>query len=241
MFLIKPSTITVDFFTATQEADGPTAPDMAVKFIPSWWRSLPKETGAHGQLKSLTLKKCPGFVDYFRHSVVLSMWCDLELMVGNENEENLYRFQYADMKSVAEEHPSHQRGWYLPEQKYQHLKLVNPWHAKTKHDVSWVFSQPTWCFDSPDEIVIPPGIVNYKHQHEMNINLFATKHAAEVREIFIKAGQPMAAITPMSDKKVVIKRHKVSPQEIEALHKTRVFFVGDYMKLRALRKKAEIT
>jgi hypothetical protein len=238
MFLIKPSTITVDFFTAEQEVDGLTAPDMAVKFIPSWWRKLPKVEDRN----SLSLRKCPGFVDYFRHSIMFPLWCELEVVVGNENNaEYLYGYQYADRKSIIEEHAESQRTGYLPQEKYQHLKLLNPWKAKTKHDVNWACSQPTWCFDKPEELIVPPGIFNFKHGHEMNINLFATRHATELRKIIIKAGQPMAAVTPMSDKKVVIKRHKVSPQEFEMISKTRVFFVSDYMKQRALRKKAEST
>jgi hypothetical protein len=238
MFLIKPSTITVDFFTAEQEVDGLTAPDMAVKFIPSWWRKLPKIDNRD----SLSLRKCPGFVDYFRHSIVFPLWCELEVVIGNENNtEYLYGYQYADKKSIAEEHAESQRAGYLPKEKYQHLKLINPWRAKTKHSVNWVFSQPTWCFAKPDEIIVPSGIINFEHEHSTNINIFFPRHATELRKIFIEAGQPMAAITPMSDKKVVIKRHKVSPQELEAISETLIFFTGDFMKKRALRKKAEST
>jgi hypothetical protein len=238
MFLIKPSTISVDFFTATHATEGPTAPDMAVKFIPSWWRNLPKEIKNQSKAELLTLKKCPGFVDYFRHSIMLPMWCDLAIVLGEENTEE-YSYQFADRVSSAEEHAEAQRAGHLPAQKYQHLKLINPWRAKTKHSVNWVLSQPTWCFAKPDEIIVPAGIINFAHEHSTNMNIFLPRHANESRKIFIEAGQPMAAITPMSDKKVVIKRHQVSPQEINALYKTQIFFTGDYMKKRAMRRKAE--
>ncbi len=235
MFLIKPATITVDFFTSNAAIDGPTAPDMAAKFIPAWWRNLPKESASQSFGGGTSMKRCPGFVDYFRRSIMLPMWCELAVWVGEENNPN-YRYQYADQKSSADCHPNTQRGEYLPEEKYQHLKLINPWRAKTKHNVNWVFSQPTWCFETPEQIVVPTGMLNLEEQHALHINLFIPRHAHEARTVILGAGQPMAALTPVSDKKVVIKRHQVSPQEIEALNHARIFFFGDIMKTRALRK-----
>lgn len=239
MFLIKPSKITVDFFTTSSTIDGPTVPDMAVKFIPSWWRDLPKEHLRQDFTAAINMRKCPGFVDYFRQSIMLPMWSDLVVVVDAVGGDG-YRYQYADRTSSAEQHPQSQRGSYLPDSMYQHLKLINPWRARTKQDLGWVFSQPTWCFSEPEKLVIPVGVTELSRQHELNINLLVPRAQNEEKTLFINAGHPLVALTPISDKRLTVKRHQVSQQELDKLNNTRVFFFGDSLRKRSLRKIWEL-
>jgi hypothetical protein len=235
MFLIKKSNIVVDFFTETHIEPGINAPDKAIKFLPQWWRELP---GDHlqGLTPSANLRKCPGFIDYFRSSIALPMWSDLVLSVEAEGSPH-YAYQYADRKSSVEVHEQSQRGVYLPETKYQNVKLINPWVARTKQNVQWVFSQPTWCFLEPQKVIVPSGILCLKDQHELNVNMIVPRAAGETTVLNFAVGQPLAFLTPMSDAQVLVKHHQVDAQEFKKFSTPRLFFFGDYLKKRAAQKK----
>jgi hypothetical protein len=244
MFLIKKANIVVDFFTETHIFPGINAPDKAIKFLPQWWRELPGdqlhpkqpwEQGG-GFNAGTTLRKCPGFIDYFRSSIALPMWSDLVLSVEAEGSPH-YTYQFSDRTSVAEAHRPQQRGAYLPETKYQHIKLVNPWAAKTKQNVQWVFSQPTWCFLEPQKIIIPSGVLCLKDQHGLHVNMMVPRAAGETTVLNFAAGQPLAFLTPMSDAQVLVKHHQVDAQEFGRLFMPRLFFFGSYLKIRTAQKK----
>jgi hypothetical protein len=248
MFLIKKSSIVVDFFTETHIVPGINAPDKAIKFLPQWWRELPGDQlqpkqpweQVKGFTASLSLRKCPGFIDYFRSSIALPMWSDLVLSVEAEGSPH-YTYQYADRKSSVMTHGASQRGAYLPETKYQHVKLINPWAARTKQNVQWVFSQPTWCFLEPQKVIVPSGVLCLKDQHELHVNMMVPRAVGETTVLNFAAGQPLAFLTPMSDVQVLVKHHQVDAQELKKLDSPRLFFFGDYIKKRAMRRKAENT
>lgn len=225
----------MDFFTDYLDLPGVTRPDMAVRFMPQWWLDLPKNAQADDQLvPDITMRKCAGLIDYFSNSVVVPLWSDFLVEVGPVGSTD-YRFQFADRRSTGMEHPPVQRGSYLPQTQYQHLKLDGQWLVSTKDEVKWTLSQPTWCFDNPERILVPPGIAEFKHQHHLNASVFIPRPAEGTRTIFLKAGQPMLAMTPMSDKKVTVKTHQVTKSELEKLQSKPVFFSGDYLKKRVLR------
>jgi hypothetical protein len=238
MFLFKRSQLVIDFFSEAAPSLPLLAPDLAVKFIPSWWRAIPKELSIDGQLyPETTMRHCAGFLDYFSRSVIVPLWSDFVVEVGPVGT-NLYRSQYADMRSVVSEHPAHQRGSYLPPTHYQHLKLQGPWFAKTNTDVSWVISQPTWCFENPTELISPPGVIEFKHQHSLNINLFIPRTEDKNKTVRLSAGQPLLCLTPMSDQRVVVRHHQASREELNKMGLSLAFFSGDYVKKRALRAAA---
>lgn len=235
MFLFRKTPLVVDFFTDYLDMPGLTRPDMAVRFMPKWWLDLPKDAQSEGQLFSdITMRKCAGLIDYFSNSVVVPLWSDFVAEVGPVGSTD-YRFQFADRRSAGLEHPPIQRGSYLPQTHYQHLKLDGQWLVRTKDEVKWAIGQPTWCFESPETVIIPPGVAEFKHQHHLNVSIFIPRPVEGTRKLFLSAGQPMVAMTPMADRKVVVKTHQVTKKELEQLQSKPVFFSGDYLKKRAIR------
>jgi hypothetical protein len=232
MFFLKPSKLTVDFFTTDPIVPAVNTPRRATKDFPDWWSAIPKEVHKPELLCPLpTMKMCTGLTDYFSNSVCVPMWCDLVIDVGPIGSD-YYRYQYADHASRAEAHSEFQRGDFLPDAKYQHVKLMPKWRAKTKQNVNWVLSQPTWCFEHPSKIIIPPGVLNFSWQSELNTNLFIPRLPNVNNKIFIKAGQPLCFITPMTERRVDLRFHRVSEAELSSLARPKLFFIGAGARIR---------
>jgi hypothetical protein len=206
----RPGVIHLDCFTSNSEAYTFNKINHTRYFIPEWWKNLSKydETQVHpyGSMKS-----CYGLIDLFRKGVVLPLWTDLVLYLG-EIGSNEFMWQYADSKSNAEIHTAGQRGTYLPETHFQHLKLESPWLFECKEDLHWMTQGITWCFDDPS-LIIPQGMLNFKYQIGTNFNFFL-KRKEEKQKFIMEAGQPLLQFIPMSEKKIVLHHHLVDDREM---------------------------
>jgi hypothetical protein len=202
----------------------------AIKHLPKWWRDLPvKEYEVNRFIPKKNMKRCVGFLDYYKKSIALPLWSDIFIDVNDKG----YNWQYADGHSEAEVHPADQYGEWLPLKDYGHIKLVSPWLIKTKEkNISWVWSQPTYAFDNPEKLVIPPGVLNFYYNSGSHINCMLDRRKKGVIELL--AGQPMAFMTPMSDRKVDIKIHVISKEESIKKHFYPISFTGSYQKTKKL-------
>lgn len=208
-------------------------PAPASEFYPDWWKSLDKSTKT-GAIDYPTIKTCEGFVAQYRVGVMIPAWSDLMVEIapiGNTG----YRWTYSDGKSGAQVHPTEQRGSYLPEHEYQHLKLETPWVFHCDDEVAFHWAQPMWNFDDPESVLIPPGIVNFKYQFAVNINMFF-KRKPTTREVFIEHGHPLVHLVPLTERPVVFRAHLVSADEIKKLSdlRTSLKFVGTYRRVKSL-------
>jgi hypothetical protein len=95
------------------------------------------------------------------------------------------------------------------------MKIVTPWHIKCKNDIKFYWTIPFWnhAIDIPYHII--PGMLEFKYNHGLNINIMINlqkdfKHT-------IKAYTPMAHMIPVSDKELVIKHHLISNEEFNTL------------------------
>lgn len=233
--IFKKKTIVLDCFTDI-EAVALTAPIAeAVKHFPEWWKSLPNEyTVANKFYNSSTMKRCEGMKAYYTNSLAVPMWTDLAISVTDGG---AYEWQFANRISTAGIHDPKQRGSYLNENEYGHIKLNTPWLLRTKEDLNWVFSSPTYSFEKPEELIIPPGILNFGEQFSVNINILFIIRTPRVYNI--PFGLPMAHLTPMSDRPVIVKRHVISPQEYQNILRkdARIAFTAGYKKYLTAKDK----
>jgi hypothetical protein len=230
-FLFRRKKLILDLFCENDPLDGLTAPDKASNFIPKWWLQLEREVEVSWSMKpASTMRRCPGFLDYFSNSVVLPMWCDFVIDVGAAGTTE-YQYQFADNTSFAQEHQSWQRGDFLPDTKYQHLKIKSPWAARTKEDVNWVVTQPIWCFTTPESVFVPPAVLNFKYQRGTHVNMFIPRKENEAHRLDIPAGHPLMALTPMTDRPVELRRQIVDAEEFRKITKEyKYFFCNNYVK-----------
>lgn len=229
LFKFPQKKIVLDCFT-DQEYLLKSAPiEHALRLAPEWWKVLP---AAYSTPKSLgpkaTMKKCAGFKDYYAKAIALPMWSDLLIQV---NKDRSYQWQYSDRISDVQLHDTKtQAPGFLPD--YGHMKLVSPWFLRTNESIGWVWTHPAYNFKDSNDLVSLPAVVDYQYQHGTGINLMV--NLREPKQILIPHGQPMVLMLPMSDRKVKIERHLVSPEEltrIKSIH-AHITFLDKYKNFK---------
>lgn len=176
---------------------------------PSWWRDLPSMVD---DIK--TMKHCVGFNEYFAQGFTVPLWSDFNFSIGATLEEGVT----CDNYSLAV-HPTVQRGEYLPESRYQNLKIIPPWFVSCEEDVRFLFNQNTWGLDNPEDVIIPPGVVEFKLQKSVNINLFMLYNGIK-RDVKLKAGTCLVNIAPLSDRKIEIHNHLIDESKWVVMNNT---------------------
>jgi hypothetical protein len=231
LFIFREKKVVLDLFTSTPWVPGTTQPAQAARFIPQWWRDLPKNDN---ELRPLpNMRGCAGFLDYFKSSLIVPMWSDLAVSVAPTGGTEV-AYELAHPRHAVSVHPSQQRGSFLPDEEFQHIKLESPWYAKSKDDVQWVLTQPLWAFKDPLQVIIPPGILGFKYLSATNVNFFVKRNVGAPKQFRIDAGQPLIALTPMSERRFEVRTHLLSEQELQSNFPDRhTFFQKDYIKRRA--------
>lgn len=213
IFLFKKKPIVLDCFV-TSENIAQTAPiTNAIRHIPEWWKKLPNKVYPENTIHPTpTMKKCEGMFDYYNKSVAIPLWADLAIDI---KEGGFYNWQFSDFATEAGIHDQSQRGDFLPEHTYGHLKIHNPWSCRTKENIDWVFSCPTYNYEQPERLIIAPGILNFKLQPSLSINMFL--NVSKPKRFIVPFGQVLAHLTPMSDRPVDVRRHVITKQEMDQI------------------------
>jgi hypothetical protein len=233
MFFFRRKTITLDCFTSREGVITSTPITPAIKHIPDWWKQLPKQQVVFPDVfPSATMRTCTGMVDFYSNAVAIPLWSELLIHVYD----GTYQWQFADRATEASVHSALQRGTYLPETNYGHIKIHSPWLLSTDASVSWVWTQPIYSFDKPEDVIVLPGVNDFSKQCSSNINLMIPLHTN--RHITVPVNQDLVHMFPMSDKKVEVKRHLISQEEYKRrLSKDDVTtFISKYKSNVRLRK-----
>lgn len=241
MHFFKRKKLILECFTDKRELITDAPIDKAHKYMPEWWKTLPKPCLKAGEMTAnLNMRHCPGIVELYKNSIVIPLWSDLKIMMGsNAVEPYEYRWQFSDGRSQIEVHSVEQRGVYLPNKNYQHLKLATPWALQANQKVKWTWFGATWNMDNPENIVIPPGIDKYYYQHSASINMFVPR-SADTKEFVVPFRQPLVFIAPMSEEKVYIKHTLVTPQEFAKIQRSGSYapkFFNSYYNMVKVRNK----
>lgn len=210
LIFMKTKAISVDLFTNDSAAYEYAKPDLANRFHPEWWKRLPK-TYFPDAFPSPTMKTCAGFIDLYKHGFMIPMWCDLFVRVESDGE---FIWKYSDNKSIGICHRPQEAGDLFINSNVRNLKLNSPWLAVTKEDVHWLIHQPMWSQDLQRELIMPPAVVTFKHQHTTNINTLVAD-IYRPREFTVPFGLPMVHYIPVDNRPVKLHLHLVSAQEYE--------------------------
>lgn len=237
LFKFKPKTIHVDAYTKEGYVHDLFKIDHARKFKPTWWKDLPNVVPSDDSFTfHPTMKSCTGFNKLYQHGLIIPLWCDLSIEVESVDV-GTYRWQFSDRITDISQHPSSQRGAYLNHKEFIHMKIASPWIIECNEDVDWVFQNPVWNHHNPHDVIMPPAVVDFKHQNETNINFFVK--AREERYIVdIEAGTPMVHLIPLSERNVKLHLHHVSGDELEKIKSKHasISFRNSYNKSKKLRE-----
>ena len=231
MHFFRRSKIYLDAFTCRQEVIEYAPVVNASKVIPDWWKQLPKVLSSGTFFPQPTMKTCVGMYDYYNKSIVLPLWCDLQINCGNNG---AYNWQFSDGASKAEPHTSNQFHGFVDDTKYVNLKLCSPWSFKTKTSLDWLVTDPAYNRQEHKNYFLAQGLLNFKHQVATNLQLFLD--ISTPKNYVIPFGTTFL-FTPLTDKKVVVRRHLVTELEF---NRTRdagssfITFTNNYQERKAI-------
>ena len=118
---------------------------------------------------------------------------------------------------------------------YVHIKILVPWLIQEKTGVNFYFNGNTWGIKQHwDDIIILPGIVNFKNQHNAHINMLVKKD----RRIELEHNTPLIYCIPLSEATLKVKNYLATDQEYKHI-KQSVYgfsFTGAYKKRLKLKK-----
>ena len=234
IFKFKQNKIILDCFTQEDYVINYAPIDYAIKHTPIWWKELlPTVLNDDGFSPMATVKKCIGISDYFKYSIVMPLWSDLSIRIA---ENKSYQWHFSDGTTNAIVHDiANQATNFL--NGYGHIKIISPWLFKTKENIKWIWTHPTYSFKDSSDITSLPAIIDYKYQTGTNINIML--NLSNLKNILIPHGEPLVYMIPMSEKKVEIVNHLVSEKEYKSIQSinTSISFIDKYAKIKNKTQK----
>lgn len=236
MFFFKRKPIVLDCFTDNSSAFAYAKPNQAIKFVPEWWKNIPKINQEEFNPPA-TMKQCAGFIDYFKTGYALPLWSDLDVKIGPKGTDS-YAWQFADQKSSIQSHSFQQMGNFLSNEESVHLKLVNPWVFSCNEDIRWLWTSFAWHDLKNPNINVLSGVLSFKYQNGAHINMLLNRTNAE-QMIHFRLGLPLAHMVPLTEKKTSIKHHLVSHDEFNKLSErnNRITFFNKYVRMKKQLEK----
>lgn len=237
MFFFKRKEIVLDCFTTRPDVYTYFPIQPASKLIPDWWKKLPSNYTTNGLDQNPTLKGCVGFIDYHSTAITIPLWTDLSFKTTESNQH--VEWLCADRTTLIQAHDIAQFGLYLKGNKFIHLKIVSPWLFNCKEDIKFVFSGNNWSLLTPQDLIIPNGVTNFKYQNSVNINMLLFFRGNQILKL--NANSPLIHIFPMTEKNIKLKTHLVGEEEyskISQLYATN-FFYKNYFRHKNLAKSTK--
>ena len=240
MFLFKKKKVVLNCYTYRPDVYSYFPIEKSSKHIPEWWKNLPNQIYLTEDtfMQAPTMKSCVGFVNYYNCAIAIPMWSDCKIITNTQKNE--INWLFSDQATIAMSHHHGQKGEYLlnSESSYAHMKIDTPWLFQCEEEVNFLFSGNTWSLDTPEKIIIPPGIINYKYQNATNINMFIKM---DNTISLLNAGIPYVHVFPMTEREIEIKTHFVDYQQYMAIYSTGVtnFFNKSYYKHKKIMQDKE--
>jgi hypothetical protein len=237
MFWIKKSEIILDCFTHRKYIYDNAKIDYSHKYYPEWWKNTDKKTAKGAP----TIKHCIAFQDFYKRGVVIPSWFDLELTIFDKNQERWYEWEASNHDvDTDNSHPPSQF-IHFSENNIKNMKFSSPWLCKTKEEIYWTWTQPTWSNRSfLGNCYLMPAVTNFKYQRETHINFMIintdTTYSHRIHPL-----TPLVILHPMTEKKIKLKHHLIDEKEYESLFGIRNLLLGrgDYQDSVSRYKKSQ--
>ena len=183
-------------------------------FIPEWFKKAPSfPVGANKLTAMPTVKRCPGFIDYYKVGYVLPAWCDFYLEISEEEikvetPNNAFKtFAHADCQFKD----------YLPKHAQKDIKLVFkpacPWNVKTPKGVK-MLELPMLHHYNPDFYTVG-GLFDSYLFHEMNPQWIFTKTG----KFLIERGTPLSMFIPIRAEEFDVTIREQNKEDAKAIGK----------------------
>jgi len=209
LFFFKKKEIVLDCFTTVPHVYEYAKIEKAIKYIPEWWKNTPKTLADN----TPTIKNCVGLIDFYKKGIVIPSWFEMDLTVFKDNSETW--FEWAASNNDLNTAESHQPEMFssFADKNGKNIKITSPWMLKTKEEVYFTWTEPTWNIRSlVTKISVLPAVINFKYQHATSINLFVELTDKD-QKFTIPALNPLVIMHPLTEKNVVINTHLIDEKE----------------------------
>lgn len=229
-FLIKKDKIKLNFYTSeSQHFANVLYPRFSKEIYPNWWKNIERTED------KTTMKSCPGFVEFFRHSISIPLWKDIDITYSNKIEKiEIAGVNDSSLHHWIDIHPKEQYGDGFTNG--IHLKLKNPWLATVNDSTKFMLTDATWHRNRHDMFTVVPGMLEFKYQSSAHINMFLHKSPI-TQKIKLLAGTPIAYIVPLTDKQIDLTYSRVNYDTWSSLFNPIIKFRGSYNALKKLSKE----
>ena len=236
-FFHRRKTIVLDCFTDDSYAITAAPIIRGSKAFPEWWKTLPTPDNGMKRLADQdggaiyhNMKRCYGFIELFKRSIVVESWTDYNFIVTDD----AYTYNHSS-GTAPEEHPlATQAGGAFDQ--FHHSKLTTPWIFREKTGVQFAFVGAEWDFQEY-LFKIPPGVVEFEMNKSVNVNLLLPK---ATYNFHIPTGKPLVHLIPLVENaKIVINNHLVTTQELNKIRAKPSGFKSIYEYARLLKRNKE--
>jgi hypothetical protein len=217
MFWFKRKQIVVDCFTTLRGAYELYKPDNSIKFFPKEVKTMQNYYDTIDPTTKITksestIRKCAGLIDYYKIGFILPMWtdfiCQPKSAVAKETALGLISSPYYFSSHSKKQYSGMFDG-------YMHLKLDSPWKFKENTDIKFIWTSPTWNLHRHlNNFSIVPAALSFKYQCTTNVHMFVN---ASSENFTINSGTPLVHLSPITEKKVVLKYHLVDEKELNKI------------------------
>jgi hypothetical protein len=166
---------------------------------------------------------------------MLPTWSDIAFKISDSGN---YQYDFAHQLCAITDHPQKQVGTFYDDSNSVHIKIETPWLFKCSTDINWLYSQPVWNQLAGRDFCIPSGVVNYKYQHETNLNILFRRKDQTVN---FQHGEPLAHIIPLTERQLKINNHLIGEEEFKKMKYlgAPTMFTNSYFKRKKIQQAKE--
>lgn len=219
-FFHRTPKITVDAFTYLPTVHQLTPITKGTHALPEWFKKLPAPTvgTANPKKPAITnMRRCYGFTELFRKSLIIENWTDLQLEISPKTWK-----AFVKIGDAPKFHEGAQYNYSFPN--YHLIKLESPWALIEKTGLHFTLVEAAWNHDTYDFKILP-GVDEYAVQHSTNLFTVWPKKIKKY-DVHLPAGLPMVHIIPHTDKNVEVKCHLVDEVEFNKYHLNHMSIAG---------------
>lgn len=160
------------------------------KCIPKWYHSLPASN------HDVNVKNCFGLKDLYNKGIIIPLWADHEIILDPISGVSVSSGMQSTMQPVVSHDLDEQAPGAWPG--YINLKFNSPWLFWCDEPIHWVWTQPVWWQEDPQQLTLVSGVAEFRGQHDSNVATLL-RMPQQKKTLTLKAGLPMAQLIPLTE------------------------------------------
>lgn len=186
-----------------------------IKYLKNSYKHFDVESNSNYDVG--TAKLCPGIRNYMTDGIHFKLWTQIKVRIHpNGFAENLPQ-SIASSYAPFVQHTPQQYEYIYPENKTA-FKINNPWIVKCNKNIKFLFAESHYSttFFRENNLVIAPGLIDFKYQNSVNVHVIAEKRK-EPYEIIIPYGTPLFTLYPITESPIKFRCEKVSQDKFNEI------------------------